>query len=697
MNLAAALPTPKLYDMRFKLGFDQVTPSKYTLPGSCRDAQNFEVDINGGYTSIAGYEAFDGNPSPSDGTYSILNVTITGTVSVGDTVTGATTSATGYVLEVDTSGAQAYLVLTKITGAFNDASEDLEVAASVEANTDDTAAIGGALTSSLDAQYLNLAADQYRADISAVPGSGGVLGVWRYNDVVYAFRNNAGATAAAMYKETSSGWALVTLSEELAFTSGSTEILVGDVIDGLVGGGPGQATVVAVVVNSGIWGNGDAAGIIVMASHTGTFEAGGIEVSGGGDIATIAGNAATITLLADGRYEFINYTFGGSAQAEKVYGVDGVNRGFEFDGTNFIPLPTGMVADAPKHVVAHKEHLFFSFGGSVQHSGISDPHSWTVITGAGELAMGDTVTGFSVQPSSQGADSLSGSLAIMARNRIKILYGADTASWQLTEYRKEVGAYDYTIQEFGMTLMLDDRGVIILETVQEFGNFATSTISRLIQPFVNERKIKVTGSCIVREKSQYRLFFSDKYALYITTDNNQITGIMPVLFNDKVECSFSLEDSTGNEIMMFGSDDGFVYQMDKGTSFDGDDIEAFFVLQFTFCGSQGISKGYQSATMEVSGSGYAEYNFSFELDYASVLTPQSAVVGKTLDFSSARWDSFVWDSFVWDGQVLTPSRADLNGDAENISLIFKSEADYFTPLTFSGAQVRYTQRKQITA
>ena len=46
--------------------------------------------------------------------------------------------------------------------------------------------------------------------------------------------------------------------------------------------------------------------------------------------------------------------------------------------------------------------------------------------------------------------------------------------------------------------------------------------------------------------------------------------MMPVLFKHNVACCFSQESSTGSEEIFFGSDDGFVYQLGKGTSLDGD-------------------------------------------------------------------------------------------------------------------------------
>lgn len=690
MNNLAALERPRFIDMKFNAGLDLITPSKYTQAGSCREAQNFEIDINGGYSSITGYERFDGQAKPSNAIYYTMSITLSGSVVDGDTVTGATSSATGVVIAValDAAGNQ-YIAMTKVVGTFA-SGENLEVSAVVEAVTSSVASPNGGETGLLNAQYNNLAADQYRADITEVTGSDAILGVWMLNNVVYAWRNNAGGTAAAMYKQTTSGWSLVALGQKLAFTSGGvTEIVEGQVITGLVSGA--TATLTRVVLTSGSFAAGTAAGWFIAASHTGTFQAEGVEVAGSGDLATIAGDFAAITMLPDGRFEFVNHNFGGGAGEERMYGCDKINQGFEFDGTVFVPITTGMTVDTPTHVTAHENHLFFSFAGSAQHSGIGTPYVWTVISGAAELAIGDTITAFTVQVGSEGNSTL----AIFARNRTTMLYGTSSADWNLVQYRKEVGAYAYSVQEFGMTLMLDDRGIANLLATQDFGNFQANVVSRLIQPFVNQRKTNVTASSISREKSQYRLFFADKYALYVTTDNRKVTGIMPQLFNDKVECMFSLEDSSGNEIIMFGSEDGFVYQLDKGTSFDGDDIETFLVLHFNSQGMESWIKSYLGAVMEVAGNGYSEYNFTYELGYNSVLIPQPNSVTEILNFSDVRWDSFVWDAFIWDGTVLEPSRITLQGSAENISLIFRNNSDYYSPISFHGAQLRLLPRRQL--
>ncbi|PPC86318.1 MAG: hypothetical protein CTY37_06150, partial [Methylotenera sp.] len=162
-------------------GLNLVSPPLSLPDGVCRDALNFEADIDGGYKRVAGYERHDGRPAPSDAVYYSIACTITGSVSAGNTITGLVSGATGYVIAV---GAD-YIAFTKLIGSF-DSVEALQVSGLTIATSTDTAIADSAPTQLLNAQYKNLAADVYRADIQAVPGSGDILGVHRYNNINYA-------------------------------------------------------------------------------------------------------------------------------------------------------------------------------------------------------------------------------------------------------------------------------------------------------------------------------------------------------------------------------------------------------------------------------------------------------------------------------------------------------------------------------
>ena len=664
-------------------GLDQVTPAYEMKPGRARRAQNFEVDVLNGYRRSGGYERYDGRPSPSDGAYSLMTATITGTVAVGDTLTGLTSGATGVIVLLPGSS----FVLTKVVGTFV-SGEALQISAVTVATSTSAAIESGASTTKLHAQYLNAAADEYRDDIAAAAGSGAILGGFFLNDVNYCFRNNAGGTAAVLFKSSSSGWIAVTMYNEVSFTVGA----VATPADGevLTQGGV-TATVKRVVTQSGAWSGTAAGRFIITNPGGGNFAAGAATLSGGATV-TLSAVQTAITLAPSGRYEHVKENFGGLANATRVYGCDGVNRGFEFDSSEiFVPIVTGMATDTPTHVYAHKKQLFYSFAGSVQHAAPGTPYIWSAIVGASEIAMGDTVTGFAGQP----GDSSGAALAIFTRNRLSILYGSGVANWQLTPYRDELGAWAHTIQDVGYSMFLDDRGLTDIQTSQNFGNFQHNAITNEILPLMMAYKPYAIASSICRDKSQYRLFFSNGYAFYVTAVGKKIVGIMPQLFTDVVRCTWTAETNAGDEVMFFGSDGGMVYQLDKGTSHDGDDIEFFIELAYNFFGSPREEKTYHDATVEITGSSYVAFSFGYLLGYGSTDIPQPDDVTGTSSFTTTRWDSFTWDAAFWDGQTLTPSTFDLRGNAENISLTFRGNADYFQSFTLAGIVVHFANRRRL--
>ena len=44
-----------------------------------------------------------------------------------------------------------------------------------------------------------------------------------------------------------------------------------------------------------------------------------------------------------------------------MYGANNVDNAFEFDGTTFVKIYTGMDTDTPKYIEAYKNHLFLTF------------------------------------------------------------------------------------------------------------------------------------------------------------------------------------------------------------------------------------------------------------------------------------------------------------------------------------------------
>jgi hypothetical protein len=655
-------------------GLDLVTPAISINPGKVIDAQNYEPAIGGGYRRIDGYERFDGRASPTAADYWVINATITGTLAVGNTITGATSGATGVVLFI----APTYLVLARVTGTF--VAEGITVAAVNVGSTTSAASINGAVLPSDHADYKLLSANDWRTSILVVPGSGPIRGVWVFNDTVYAFRDNAGATAGTMWKSTTAGWVQVTFQTKLPFNAATSQINVGDIVTGGTSGATG--TVIGALLMTGTWTT-SGVGQLIISGTVGTFLSGEpIKVATVSKATSTAASSA-ITRLPGGRLEFFNYNFTGSTNSTKMYGVDGVNPAFEFDGTNYFPILTGMASETPSHIIAHKGFLFLSFLGSVQYSALGNPYAWTIVLGAGQIDCSSKVSGFAPQAGTYGAGS---SLAIFTADRTFILYGTSNADFRLVSSIFDLGYLPYTLQQvsndaYGMT----SRGIQALVTTLNYGDFDYSSVSHMIQPLITRKRGLECASTTIRTKNQYRVFFTDGTALAVGLTGDKVSGILPLNYARTVRCICSATLTTGAEVCYFGSDDGYVYQDNVGTSQDGAAIESWCRLPFNNDKSPRIRKRFRRAVHEMTAEGYASVNISYDLGYSNPnVQPSAPAADSVLVGSGGYWDAVIFDRFTWDTQYVSNPSTTLEGTETNISMLYYSNRAQDSSHTISG-------------
>lgn len=675
-------PQVRYDQIRLIGGLDQITPTLSLPPGVVRRAANFECSLNGGYTRIAGYERFDGRANPSDARYTIVSGTITNPIAVGDTVTGGTSAATAKVIAVDGDN----LVLTRET-AFFSPGEYLTVSGTISLTGLEISGVSP--DGLLDATYKSLAAADYRASIGSVPGSGPIRGVAFYDGDVYAWRDNAGATMLGMYKSSTSGWTAVPYFSVFDFAVGTQEIFPGETIVGHTSGA--TALVKAVVLQSGTWSGGDAAGYIVFTDMTGTPTVNEWIYVGGTKHAEYRGAYAAIAPLPSGRVQAVVANFGGGQTNKKLYFCDGVNSAYEFDGETLVPIRTSMTPDVPTRIQVHKQHLFLAFGHSLQFSAISDPYIWSPIFGAGEIAMNDSITQLLPLP----GDQSSGALAVYTKTDTSVLYGTSSEDFALSTFNVGTGGLAFTGQNLDQSYILSERGVMGLGTTLNFGNFATASLTMNLRPFIQERRNLASASIVNREKGQYRVFFSDGYALYLTISNGQYVGAMPVQFPNPVLCTSEGQSEDGAETSFFGSSNGFVYRLDAGTSFDGAVIPANLSLVYNSTKSPRILKRYRKASVELTGDSYAEFSFGYDLGYRTQFLEQPAESVHENDLRAAFWDSFTWDNFVFDGNDLLPSEVEVTGTAENMAIRISSVSALLQPFTVNSIIVHYTLRRGI--
>jgi hypothetical protein len=673
---------------KFVGGLDLVTPHLSIAPGSALDATNYEPGLYGGYGRIKGFERYDGHPAPSDANYWTLAVNGTSGITVGNTVTGQTSGASGIVTFIATRE----LVLANVTGTFS-SGENIQVASVTKCQSTRISIMSGADTDVLDITYRNLSADIARNAINAVPGSGPVRGVWVYNDVSYAFRNNAGGTAGKMYQSTGSGWTEIALGRELQFNTGVSQINDNDTVTG--GTSSASGVVKRVVLQTGSWGT-TAAGYLVFASVTGTFINGELIKIGGTTKATAIGADSAITLPPGGRYEFVNHNFTGSSDTLKMYGANGVGNAFEFDGTTFVRIRTGMTIDTPHLITVHRMHLFLAYNGSLQHSLPGYPYQWSVVLGAGELGLGDKITGLLPQSSS----STSAAMLCMTRHSCQILNGTSVANWVLTPYMQDIGGLPYTGQQIGSAIFMDDRGMMKLDTSKNYGNFEQSTISRPIQPLIDTKRGMLTGSCVVRTKNQYRAFCNDGTGIIMSLTTGysslgaQTFGYQFTTFDYQktVRAICSCTKTDGSEIILFGSDDGYVYQAEKGNTFDGNIINAWLRMPFHHTKSPRIRKRYRKAIFEITALTTSTLRVNAEYGYGNQDISTAPPLYVETTGLGAYWDTVNWDEFTYEAQIVNNVEVGLSGTANNISLLIFSGAKE-PAHTLHGVILHFTPRR----
>lgn len=372
----AVLTTDKI-DLKGGLNF--IDAADGIAPGMLLSCRNYEPHYQtGAYRRISGFEVFDGQLRPHKAEYWKIGLASIsgGPFLYGETVTDGVETAVvvDYVVDAAAADDTGYLIVSELTN-------DVNTGATWTGNTS-----GATAVSTTDTEFegeedeelhdaAQLAAEDYRRSFITKVGEGtcegSVRGVHVYNDTVYAFRDEIGGSAGTMWKSTASGWERIDLGYKIRFTDGSQEPTEGQTITGASSGA--SCVVRRVVLTRGMWAGDDGDGYVITTTiNNGPF-IGGEDLQVGGE--TFAISSGTLpqeaqSLPSGGKYRFRNYNFGGHTSTFQMYGVNGQGNAFEYDGTTFTLIETGMAFDQPIHIGVHRGQLLLAYvGGSLQHSG----------------------------------------------------------------------------------------------------------------------------------------------------------------------------------------------------------------------------------------------------------------------------------------------------------------------------------------
>ena len=359
-------------------------------------------------------------------------------------------------------------------------------------------------------------------------------------------------------------------------------------------------------------------------------------VSGSGDNYSTFTGRSTLTRTSQGQCQFTLFD-GATYDYGLVIIADGANKPYAFrmEGsgslsgrTFFAEEITVSSTKSVKYVTTHDKHLIAAGVednlNTIYYSGTLDPTDFTS-TGSGNIVLEDQI---------EGIKGFRNELFIFCTNSIfKLININDSSNIAIVPVTKNVGCLSgYSIQEIGGDLIfLAPDGFRTVAGTARIGDVELGTVSKSIQPLITDLAENINtfviDSIVLRDKSQYRLFYTKT-----SLENTQQKGIIGTLRPDGFQWSETrgLEvtaissgfDNNNVEQYYHGDTNGYVYQHDIGNNFDGSNILARYETPNYDYGDLGTLKTLHYVRVSASSEGITEPDIQVRFDYGNTDIPQ---------------------------------------------------------------------------
>ena len=353
----------------------------------------------------------------------------------------------------------------------------------------------------------------------------------------------------------------------------------------------------------------------------------------------------------------------------------------------------------PKTCIVHDRHLVV--GGNtdtpntIYYSGTDDIDDFTS-TGSGTVKLDDKVIGLR---------SFRNDLVIFCKNSIYKLENINNSSTiVVTPVTKNVGCLDnHSIQEIGGDLVfLSPDGVRTVAGTVRIGDVELSSVSRQIQPLINNISgninTYVIDSVVLRQKSQYRLFYTTT-----TEASTAAKGIIGALTSNGFEWSetkgiqcravTSGFNYAGVEQTFHGDNNGYVYVHNSGNAFyhsgSSANIRATYVTPNYDFGDVGTLKTLNYVKISISPTGAVTPILRVRYDYEATDKPQPT--DYTLDTVPlpSLFGTAVFNTGTFGGTLDPMVRQAVQGSGFTSSYRIRTD-DTSAPYSVNGFYIDYT-------
>ena len=360
-----------------------------------------------------------------------------------------------------------------------------------------------------------------------------------------------------------------------------------------------------------------------------------LSAGAGDNYTTFTGKSATAR-TGQGQCQFVLFE-GATFDYGEVIIADGANKpwAFRMEGTGALNTRTFFTEEITvdgtngvKYITIHDHHLIAAGVennlNTVYYSEYNSPNDFTG-AGAGSVTISDQI---------QGIKGFRTDLIVFAENSIhKLININDSANIRIDPITESIGCLSgYSIQEIGGDLVfLAPDGIRTVAGTARIGDVELGTVSKAIQPIMREVAENINNfqitSIVLREKSQYRLFYTNVNAVA-----SGQKGIIGTLRPNGFEWSETrgLEvteigsgfDTTGVEKYYHGNNSGYVFVHDSGNDFDGTAILARYATPDYDYGDLGTLKTLHYLKVSIAAEGLVTPEVQVKFDYNSGDVPQ---------------------------------------------------------------------------
>ena len=609
-------------------------------PGSARILRNYEPSIEGGYRRIEGYDKYDSSIIPPYGEPVVHGASQTGTTLILGAI--HTSPAAG-----DT------FTIAGVAGTYTIASGGVIFDA-----TNNRVTL--TLTTSLATSPANAAVVTFTSTASNYRA----IGVASWEDKVIVAKN------ADVFKTTGSGFTKInTYDYGTPLVNGASQTGTSLIVDGITG-----------IPQAGDVFKIAGVDLVYTVVTDASVSSGAATLSINPALDSSPADDAVITFISLNResatkVRFTQYNFTGT---DKLAIVDGHNPPALYDDTDFVVLnsaPSDVVGAT--HVVNFQNALFFAKGSTLSFTAPYDDDAFDVAAGAGSINVNGVITGLTV---------FRNQLIIFTERQIHQLVGNSIANFNLQPITRDIGCLEGdTIQEIGGDVMfLAVDGLRLLSATDRIGDFGLAAVSKVIQSNMTEFISTNTDftSCVIREKSQYRLLgFNNN----ITQENAQ--GIIATQFAEQGGANTGFAETRGirayvaasnyneaTEVVVFANDDGYLYQMESGNSFDGINIQTTFATPHFPMQDARVRKTFYKLFLYTDPQGSVNFNVSLKLDFDTQGTIQPAPITFTnAGGTSGFYGEVVYGEAVYGAKLLKLFESQIIGSGFAVSFQFESD------------------------